>query len=107
MAQRIVHQSLTIASGTTTDSFEVTDAICGVYFPASMSSTSFSFQSSPDNVTFSQVDANGAILSKTMTSSRYVSLTSVAELAGCKYLKIVMGSSETAKTIIVALRDIS
>lgn len=91
----------TIASGTTTREFDLTAwRLVGVILPASLASTAMTFTASDvTGGTFQSVHDGTAAISYTVAASTYVTVPQ--ELIQAPFLKLVFGSSETAKVIKV------
>jgi hypothetical protein len=79
----------------------------GIYTPATLTSTSISFQASHDNITFSPVEnGSGSAISITVSGSEYVPLNP-ADFAGVQFIKVIAGSNEAAdRTFTLALRPL-
>lgn len=81
--------------------------LVGFYTPASMTGTAFSLQASHDGTNFFTVLDEGDAYSKTMASSRYISVKPQLT-AGMHYVKIVSGTAESgAKTLTAVVRPVS
>jgi hypothetical protein len=91
------------ASGTASTAVETGADSCfvGFYTPAALTGTSFTFQASPDGTTFYNVLEEGTSYSVTVAASRYVSVDP-AVFVGCRFLKIVSGSTESSERVIIA-----
>ena len=73
--------------------------------PAALTSTTFTFQSSADDVTYSNLYYGSTQVSITVAASRYVELPR-DQFESVKYLKIVGGSAEGAtRTITVVVGE--
>jgi hypothetical protein len=106
--EQISYESVTIANGQTTSGaikiFGTT--LCGVVVPASFTGTTLQFQGSHDGTNFNTLYKDGADLSVTVTSSKFVVLQP-ADFAGVNYLKLVSGSAQTGdKVLYLACRAI-
>lgn len=63
--------------------------------PAALTSTAMTFQASHDGSTYNAVyDESGSQLSYTVSTSRYIVISSPARWIGVRYLKVVGGSAE-------------
>lgn len=105
--------STTIASGTTTDEINLNRRVLvGVYIPASVASTSMKISTASAAAgTFvaiqdglAQYGAAGDV-TFTIAASKYLSIPP-AITAGVNYIKLVFGSSETAKAYTLVFREV-
>lgn len=94
---------VTIASsGTTSTALNLlrTYELVGIYTPAALTGTAFTFQASDDGVTYGTVvDAMGANVSITVAVSEYQNISGLG-LSGANYIKVVSGSTEGAERTI-------
>lgn len=93
----------TIANGqTTSGAIDLgTKRLFAIITPAALTSTALGFQASHDGSTYNTVyDDSGSAVSYTVSTSRYIVISSPAKWIGVRYLKLVGGSSEGgARTI--------
>lgn len=103
------YTTVTIASGQTVS--EAVDlhgySLLGVVTPAALTGSSMTFQGSVDGNTYNAIyDTSGNQLSMTVAASRFIAIAPT-DLASCRYLKLVSGSSEGAdRTITLAIRKL-
>jgi hypothetical protein len=106
---KVVTLADTIASGTTTAEFNLKGGtLCGIYTPASISSTSMTITAATSSGgTFLPVrdPETGTAYTITIAASGYYYIPPQIS-AGLKYLKLVCGSSETSKTFTISYRVI-
>lgn len=98
----------TIAAGETTS--DIVDcggmSVVGIYTPAALTGTTFTFLVSPDNVLpyYAYYDAAGTQVSKTFGASRFI-YVEPAWSQGVRYFKFVSNQAEAAeRTILVIVR---
>lgn len=70
--------------------------------PASLTGTSFTFQGSNDDATYTQIYNEGTAYSVTVAASRFVALAR-QPFEGVRYLKVISNSSEAASRSIVVI----
>lgn len=105
---RLKYVNFTLTSGTTSDAIDIGigNTIVGLITPASIASTAVTIQTSATiDGTYVTVHTGAADYTKTVASSRAVSLDE-SLLKHCRFVKVVMGSSETAKTFTLVVRRI-
>ena len=94
--------SAVITSGTTSAALAIEGyAGGGFVLPSGFSGTTMTFTVSTDGSTFVALNDDDGAISKTVAASKGYTLP--VELFGFPWMKFVSGSSETAKTISVAL----
>jgi len=89
---------VTIAqSGTTSGAIDLQGLVlCQIILPAAFTGTGITFSSSWDDVTYQVLyNSSNAALSLTVTQGRNYNLAP-QDFAGCRYLKVISGSSEAA-----------
>jgi hypothetical protein len=92
---------VTISSGTTSTAFPLQGTIpLAIVTPAGLASTSITFQCSLDGSSFYDLYNGSSAYSLTVAASRYISLNPDV-FEGVRYVRIVTGSSETAKDIYI------
>ena len=92
---------VTISSGTTSTAFTLQGTIpLAIVTPAGLASTSITFQCSLDGSSFYDLYNGSSAYSLTVAASRYISLNPDV-FEGVRYVRIVTGSSETAKDIYI------
>lgn len=100
--------AVTIAlNGTVSSAYDLkTNGFVGFVTPATLDGTAFTFQGSPDGTTYTALyNSANVAFSITVATSRYYILNP-ADFLGCRYVKIVSGSTETAaRTITVIARS--
>lgn len=102
---RIECTDLTVAISTTTSN--VLDlrgkVLVALVMPAALTSTAITFQGSTDNSTFKQMTGStGTALSCTVAASKHVCFVS-NDFASARYLKLIMGTAESAARTITAV----
>lgn len=99
--------SFTIASGTDSDAIDLGGTVlCGLFSPASISSTTVSFEVSANGTDFfAAYDNAGVAISYTIAASTYTQIDP-AVFAGVRFIKLIFGSSETSKTFTLSTRSI-
>jgi len=97
--------TVTIASSGTTSTtltLESNRIPLAIVFPAALTGTAFTFQSSNDNATFNPVYDEGSQYSVSVGTSRHIALKRQV-FDAVKYLKLVSGSTETAARTITVI----
>lgn len=81
--------------------------LCGIQTPAALTSITFTFQGSSDNVTFCPITSqDGTAITAVVAASKLLMLAP-SNFAGVRYLKVVAGSAEGAdRTIILLVRAV-
>jgi hypothetical protein len=102
MARNLQSKTVTIASGTTSASIPmgVNRVPLAIVTPASIASSTISFQASYDGSSFVALYYEGTLYNPAVAASRHIALDRRA-FEGVKQLVLVMGSSETAKTFTI------
>lgn len=98
----LTYNTVTIASsGTTSGAIDLQGLVlCQIQMPAAFTGTSITFQSSHDGTTYQALyDTSGNQLAVTVSTDRYINIAPT-DFAGCRYLKIVSGSTEGGDRII-------
>ncbi len=98
-------QNCNILSGqTVSNAIDLFDAeLEAIVTPAALTSTTFTFQASPDGINFFQVTKeDGTPYSVTVAASKYLDIPP-RTLSGVRWLKIVAGSAEAADRAITVL----
>lgn len=93
---------VTFASGTTSTGFKFQGTIpLAIVTPSGLASTSFTFQCSIDNGSnFFDLYNGSSAYSLTVAASRYIALNPDV-FEGVQMIRIIAGSSETAKDIFI------
>lgn len=82
--------------------------LCGIFFPAAMTSATFTVQASPDGTNFYPVydPSSGATVSRPVTAGGFVPLDP-STFAGFRYLKIALAGNEAAqRALTLSVRSI-
>lgn len=104
------HPTVTVANGANiTPSVDIgAGVLCGIFFPAAMTSATFTVQASPDGVTFYPVydPSTGSTVSRPVVAGGFVPLDP-STFAGFRYLKINVASNEGAlRTLTLSIRSL-
>jgi len=111
-AAKLAYAAQTIASGTTTDAFDLKGGtLVGVLIPADLTSTTFTITACDTlGGTYQTVknpfDSGNAYTFTIGATSTGFFVISEAITKGLRFIKLVFGSSETDKTIKLAYRSI-
>jgi hypothetical protein len=108
-SNRVITDEISVAlTGTNINSGDLKGfTLAGIYHPASLASTAGTVYFSTDGTTYYQVkDEAGTAMTLTFGSTAAYIPVCPAVFMGARYVRIVMGSSETAKTFILAVRPI-
>lgn len=105
---KVQEKTVTITSGTeSTVAIAPGMVLCGVEIPASLASTSLTFQGSSDGTNFQALkdDANAAV-SVTVGSAAARHTVNYQDFLCAEHWKVIAGSSETNKDIVLLFRPI-
>ena len=92
---------VTFGSGTTSTAFTLQGTIpLAILTPAGLASTSFTFQCSLDGANYFDLYNGSSAYSLTVAASRYIALNPDV-FEGVRHIRIIAGSSETAKDIFI------
>jgi len=92
---------VTFASGTTSTGIQLQGTMpLAIVTPTGLASTSVTFQSSLDGSSYFDLYNGSTAYSLTVAASRYIALNPDV-FEGVRYIRIIAGSSETAKDIFI------
>ena len=93
----------TIASiGTTSEAIDLMGCeLVGLHLPSSFTGTTIKITTAPTlGGTYQNVLSGGSDYTLAVAQGKYVPIENLAILAGCRFIKIVSGSSEAAERVI-------
>ena len=108
MAHNVEFIDITIASGTVSAALDIGDSksIVGLITPSGIASTAAAFQVSPTVAgTFVALKDGASDFTMIVAASKH-SLIDPVKTHSARFVKLVMGTSETAKTFKLAVRSI-